>query len=1158
MSRHTDPCDGSLNSSYRGARRSCTPDGLEDSSNRTDGAAAATHGTPHKGGTDGAHTTATATASHGNTSGNARHLMTRYKALINDIVVALSQPANLPTIDDFISLTEDALRGFRTVKMESRATLRRLQSNPLPIPRREVDDASAPGGQQTPSKSAPTAAQQDGLPPPAPPVLDPAATTSPQAVTSKPKSYMAALKARQMSPVHSARRPSPTAAGARASKAEELEKRAADLTAEKVAEVRDSSVLRGAERHRQAEERRKELQDGKLAKLEEDKERSQQAKQRREAAHDKIKTETKERQETAAKRADDTKAAVKEKAQRSNSRVEEVRFVSDLQQKNLALKLEMRMSEAEQNHEQRREETVRQLREKNLEAQTAAAERHRDLSQARVERHQQREAQRQENLKRLEEQKRAGTEQKHQRAEEREKKMQAQLLVAHAEAEARKARSEERINQSVQLREEQREKQKQRQAEKEQKLKEARDRRDREEALAKPTFQEVMPALTQAEEEQTCARLTRSTAAAQRQAKTFLEQYQKESTLATKDVNKSRLRPIFSRMTTTNLTQTRQPLHDAVVAADLTDIDHEYVRFGNGFEVVVKILIEARKAHDMSTFKLCSDLLHRYMMDAVEGPAHIRFFIRAGHLMSIIVVVYEEMKTLRKHNKSITLTSLLSLASLCVSCIVSDPHPTPKLVSIRDQVMSDLDVVGLDRFCIAVASTCVDEDDMPCLQYALLILFNELLYASKKKTGDAAGASSTTWLASAVTALFTLLQNILTPGGQPLKPQALLSPLTQCVLFTALRVLTTIARWKLDSLQDFLRGGGRDPTEVGTSATASSGEAASSQLAAPATRNELFHIVSSFFQYVASHDETLERLQSASSEGDGALHSFAEALQFGVTLSSMPRIPLPSSCSVEGGLPSARGKPESAVASGSFAGPSATQGGGYLRAALHELLLLVGYVTLCDTATQEIFSWGKDRPLLSLVLQSLPMQYFTQLRHVLFPTLLSVIHRDDRNKIILSREMDVATVRTFLQEEFDALPTKGKQLSHLYHDQQVKQEEEQRAASAAAPSATPPPPKPTLPKRSWAEMDDDDDDEGPIRIPSPGHPAGKTAPAAVSTAVMPEKQKVHAEKERLAKALKAIPPGLAHFRLDRRFPPNMWYDALVFLEKDLPPPAPQF
>lgn len=1170
---HVDPNEGSQ-------RRCCTPD-PEDSqrSSRGGGGADAPHGTPQKEGP----------------VPNARQLMVRYKSIIHDVVVCLQNPMNLTMVDDFIALTEDALRGLRTTKMESRATLRRLHSNPLPLSRR--DDAPVSGGGAEGTQTPPPAiVDSSGTPPIAPP---PAIST----VDGKPaRSYMSALQHHRgtVSPAKAKRTPS---TGGGSPIVQELEKRASELNADKLVAARDGSALRSSERQRQAEERRKELIDEKLKKMEEATERQLLAKHRRESAHEKNKSENKERQEGAQRRHEETKAQVKEKAQKTNARVDEVLFVNDLQQKNRQMKLEMKLSaEAEgPSAEQRREEAARHHKERN-DAHAAVVEaRQRDMSQQRTDRHLQREAQRLENLKRLEEQKRIETEQKQQRIEEREKKVQAQLLSAQAEAEARKARSEERIHHSAAIREEQREKQKQKLEKTDQKLRDAKERRDRPDDVVeggqgagvvaaptaagsttsatsnnsfKPTFSDVLLPMTSAEEEAVSQRIAKSVTSWNRQAKTFLDNYQKESTLSAKDTNKSRLRPLFGRLNPTSLVASRSVLHDIVACPELVDIDHEFIRHSNAFDVLLKIYMEARKGHDTQSLKLASDAVHRFLLDPKEGHTHVKFFVRAGHLVTLIVGVHEEIKLLKKHNHSVTLTTLLSMVSLCVACVVSDTGSTVaqqsatiKLISVRDQILTYLESIGLDKFCFAVASTCMDEEEMACLQYALLVLYYHVLFLTKRKTES---PTAGVWVSTAITSLFTLLQNILTPGGQPLKERHTLSSATSCVIFTALRILGAISRWKLDSIQDFLRGttsagtialgnppvgktnqqgGGGDAEVAGNSPLLLAAGAAS---AAGATRNELFHIVSSFFHYVATHDETLEHLPPATLdpttlEGSACLRSFNEALQFGVTLPAMPRTPLPVDCT-SGAVVLADSSPVGNKPAGSF-----------VRAALHELLLLVGYLTLGDVTSQEIFSWGKDRPLLALILSSLPMQYFAQARHILFPTLLSILHRDDRNKLIASREMDLSSLEQFLQEEFDAVPSRLKQRAQAFHEAQ----EADAAAAEVSKKSAPTPTKNSqvcIPKKSWIEMMEEDDDQDDCRIPSPGHPSGKTS-APATTAPVPATvergNKALAEKERLARVIKSMTPGLAHFHCDRRFPPSMWVDMLVFLQKPLPPPAPE-
>jgi hypothetical protein len=311
----------------------------------------------------------------------------------------------------------------------------------------------------------------------------------------------------------------------------------------------------------------------------------------------------------------------------------------------------------------------------------------------------------------------------------------------------------------------------------------------------------------------------------------------------------------------------------------------------------------------------------------------------------------------------------------------------------------------------------------------------------------------------------------------------MLSASATCVIFTTMKVLNTIARWKLESFQALLQG--ERPKDV------------DQHDATGATRQEMFHIMSSFFNYVGSHDDALERLPAATSV-ESTTASFSEFLQFGPTYPGMPRIGLPPSCfSAE-------------LTSEKWSECT------FLRAALHELILLMGYLSLCAPLLQEIFSWGKDRPLLCSILSYLPMPYFSQCRHLLFPTLAAIVLNDCRNRKLLEREMDLKSLLDFLNEEFESLPqrVKAQCLSSNEHSN------EQPDKSVAAP-------KPQT--SSWAEMDDDEE----VSFAPP--------PVLKGDAVK------SVEKERLAKSLKSMLPSVLHFRIDRRIPVSLWLEAISFL-----------
>ena len=1066
-SRHRDAQSDSLNDTVE-TRRSCTPE-REESRPQP-------QSTPQK-----------------EKEVNTHHVMTKFKSIINEIVNIISNPTNTGVADDFITVCEEGLRGMKTARVETRNILRRLSSNALPVPRTAVPDDQPLAPVVQVEESAPAAPQNAGEP------------TGGEASSFRPRSFLAAARGHNsVSPMKCKIKPQmdKSTPPPEMSKKVELEKRALN---ESVTDHRDGAALRSEERRRHADERRKELQDDKLAKLEVTAEKAAQAKQRRDAAAERVRQGTQTRVESASRRADEHKEKVKEKAQKSTSRTDEVLMVHDLSKENKALKIEMKMSEVEQLQEQRREEQRQAAKDRN-EAHHLVIERQRDMSQQRVEKQQQREQQRLDNLKRLEEQKRIDNEAKHQKAGEREKKIIQQQQAAHAEAEAARKKAEERISQSAQLREEQRAQQKQKLEKQDQKVKEAKERRDKDEP-SKPTFHDVMPAAPAQDDEQATARLVRSLTATSRHSKTFVDAYQKENLLTTKDINKSRLRPIVTRLQTftagTNLTQSRQPLHDLSLL-ELSEVDHEYMRYYNGHEVVVKLMIDAKKTHDAATFKLCNDVLHKLLLDPIEGSAHARYFVRAGHLVPLVIIIHEEIKALRKHNRSNTLTVALSLVQLCVSVIVTESQTSAKLATIREQVITDLDTAGADKFCFAIASTCVDEEDMPSLQYALLLLQSQVAVLSKKKMDSQVAAQ---WIRSAVTSLFTFLQNVLTPGGQPLKPQHVISPKTSCVIFTALRVLNAIARWKLDTLQEVLRGEVAKDDETSPSAL----------------RTELFHIVHSFLLYIGSHE--MERIPPNTSEqqpSDVASKSFQDALNFGLTLNASPRLPLGDT------TVSARSTSEAV----------------FFRASLHEILLFAGYVTLCDAKMQEIFSWGKERPLLTMMLSALPMPYFSLCKHALFPTLASIVFGDERNRLILQRMMDKSQLVKFLREEFEALPPKVKALAAQFNSAQ-----EAAAAAAdestkgqAAPSQTEPA---AVAKKSWADMDDDDDDCG-FGLPQP------KAADTTSAVAPPAPDSRQSEKERLARVFKtAAPAQAAHFyRLDRRFPPALWLAAAAFTEQE--------
>jgi len=379
----------------------------------------------------------------------------------------------------------------------------------------------------------------------------------------------------------------------------------------------------------------------------------------------------------------------------------------------------------------------------------------------------------------------------------------------------------------------------------------------------------------------------------------------------------------------------------------------------------------------------------------------------------------------------------------------------------------------------------------------------------------------------------------------------------------------------LDCVQDILRSTLGDSSSSLAAAmatvnnnTAAAGEDALASSASAfaiggASRVELYHVALGFFTYINTHT-TLERMgtDAASIAEIQTQHpspSFVEAVQFGVTRGNLPRAPLPASCT---GF-FAEAAPSSARSSVTAA--STTKGGAhderpfssesvYLRAALHELTLFLGYVCLGESSIQEIFSWGKNRPLLSTMLNGLPMQYYAQCRHVLFPTLLAIADHDNRNQLLLAREMDKDSLIKFLEEEYQLLPGKMKTQA-----QSVAKE----AADPQTPASPPPTPVsgpaavPAAPHRNWA--DDDEDDDCWFGVPPPKAKAATGTPAAAAPPVEVPLSAPKRERERLVRLLRqnvtplSLPAAISQYRFERRFPPALWLAALESLKEGVAP-----
>ncbi|AYU75904.1 hypothetical protein, conserved [Leishmania donovani] len=1001
-------------------------------------------------------------------------LIGKLKSVVYEVLYNLENHAHLHDIDEFIAVTEDCLKALKTVKVERRIEARRMNLsmrnqvnslvNTLATPsNREADDA-----------------------------LGEAVRTSATTVSQSPQNYKAALlKQKLPSPKHSPVR--------------------ADVqTRGDVEAARYASALRAEERQRQAEERRFDILQEMKQKSEVADARSLRAKARREEAETKQRMETQDRMDNGVRRAEEARRQTREKAQRAHSRVEEVLLTKELQQQNKALLLDKKMSDVEHNQEQMREKLQKQAQERQ-EAVRAAAERRRNLSQERQEKQQQREQHRVDNLRRVDEQKKVEQEVKQQKAREWEKKVQQHHVDTTAEAEAKSRKTEEKFQQSAQLLEEQRERRQQKLERQEQKLREAKERRDRELA-ARPTLEEMMPPLSEQEVEQQASRFSRLSTTAAHHGKVFADTYQKMSAHSTKDLNRSRLRVVFSRLAsavaTPSVVQCRHPLSE-ITAATLGNVDYEFVRYFNAFETLVKVLVEARKARDFGVMRQTTDILLSWFVDEKEGRENVVYFIKSGCTVLLLTCLRDEAHALLLQQNAEALRCTMEALGTCLERISAEAQGAAKLAPVRDQLLNEMEVVGVDRVCIAVLQTCTEEGELQLAYTALCIIHTELSVVTRRK-----GEVKRNWFQQITTSLFTLLQNMLTPNGSPLRENdASLSCERVTILFCLFRTLNTLARWQLTKFQELLHDGSTDAGAAMEAMQVRKGEMkrtpSADSLPALITRTELFHILNGFFMFIHGHLEELETIPASEdaegATGKGIKSSFTEALQFGITLNIFPAFP----CS-----------------SGSDAGDSQKLGGKHyhLRATLHECILLVGYLCFDDAPLQDMMGWGKKKPLLGTMLNVLPITYFSNARHILFPTILSAILQNNRNSMIVREEMSLAELQQFISQEYDPLTKKAKMYAQEHHKQLVahKMETDPRFALMVK-----------LQGKSWADMADDDD--------SP--PA--TARSSETTSTTPA-----VEKEKLCKGLRAMSLNQSnYFKLERRLPISYWPAAMEQLEK---------
>ncbi|EAN76874.1 hypothetical protein, conserved [Trypanosoma brucei brucei TREU927] len=876
---------------------------------------------------------------------------------------------------------------------------------------------------------------------------------------------------------------------------------------EEILAARHASALRSEERQRIAEEKRLEkIQEMKL-KLEAAEERGALAKERRRQAEERLRIDTMERLESGARRVEEAREQTKERARRGISRVEEVRLNNELRHQAKVLLLDRKMSEVEHNQEQKREELQRLAQERN-EAILAAAERRRSLGQERMERQRQREQQRRENLRRLEEQKKLEKDMKGQRAEEWEKKVQQRQRAASAEAEARSRKAEERIQQSAQLREEKITKLRQKLEEQEQKIKEARQRKERE-PDTKLTIAELMPTIPREEGEEMEQKFLKVLSMITRQGRSFIDKYQRESLIDQKDLNRSKLKLTISRLgsgiSPAPVTQVRQSLREILEAPDLGDTDHEYMRYFNAYENIIGVILESRRTNNMSVLRLAHEALLRFLADKNEGRKHIVSFVRSGNLAPLLQCISEEIKGLKRQSRSVPLDAMLEALHLCFEGVTSAVQADTSLSSVRELLLSSFDSTNIEKYCIAVVKVCSDEEDLDVAHSATRILSSKISILNRRK-----GGCPIALVQEAASSFFALLQNILTPNGCSLSELSpVLSARRVTVVCVAFNALNCLARWNLETLQELLHD---SPTNKRTGAHSGS-NTIPTESSNTFTRTELFHMLNGFFTYVQSHTDSLEAIKEENPARGAVGGSFEEALKFGVSAEQMPLL--------------ARTEAISCATSGKVSVTNRQQNN--LRGALHECLLLIGYLSIQDPEIQDIFAWGKGKSLLSKILSTMPFQYFTTGRHIFYPTLLTILVDSGDNVTLAKEEMDTRSLLEFIREEYQSLPKKSK-LHALQRYNELRSEalaNKERAATEAAKNAQP---------TSWADLLGGDDDEFLILAQKQMELKPlETKPVETRHPLWTP------EKERFAKALKnqALTPS-GYFKIEKRLPITLW------------------
>ena len=102
-----------------------------------------------------------------------------------------------------------------------------------------------------------------------------------------------------------------------------------------------------------------------------------------------------------------------------------------------------------------------------------------------------------------------------------------------------------------------------------------------------------------------------------------------------------------------------------------------------------------------------------------------------------------------------------------------------------------------------------------------------------------------------------------------------------------------------------------------------------------------------------------------------------------------------------------------------------------IKELLHELLLLISYMSLNNEVFQSVLNRGEVTIIQHVC--NLPFAYFSdkQLKDILFPTLINMTYLNERNTQILAKEINLEFIVMFLREKIQLEPILEEDLDDL-------------------------------------------------------------------------------------------------------------------------------